>query len=77
MVIEMKIGVGQPAAVPGVDAVMIGDWAAEVERVGVGMGQVAVAGNPGRGRHTCSAGLLPIRTSRTAHAMICEKPCAL
>lgn len=34
-------------------------------------------GNPGRGRHTCSAGLLPIRTSRTAHAMICEKPSAL
>jgi alkanesulfonate monooxygenase SsuD/methylene tetrahydromethanopterin reductase-like flavin-dependent oxidoreductase (luciferase family) len=30
----MRIGVGLPAAVPGVDATTIGDWAAEAERAG-------------------------------------------
>lgn len=30
----MRIGVGLPAAVPGVDATTIGAWAAEAERAG-------------------------------------------
>jgi alkanesulfonate monooxygenase SsuD/methylene tetrahydromethanopterin reductase-like flavin-dependent oxidoreductase (luciferase family) len=31
---DMKIGIGLPAAVPGVDATTIGTWAAEAERAG-------------------------------------------
>ena len=31
---DVRIGVGLPAAVPGVDAATIGDWAAEAERAG-------------------------------------------
>jgi alkanesulfonate monooxygenase SsuD/methylene tetrahydromethanopterin reductase-like flavin-dependent oxidoreductase (luciferase family) len=31
---DMRIGVGLPAAVPGVDATTIGDWAEEAERAG-------------------------------------------
>jgi alkanesulfonate monooxygenase SsuD/methylene tetrahydromethanopterin reductase-like flavin-dependent oxidoreductase (luciferase family) len=30
----MRVGVGLPAAVPGVDATTIGEWAAEAERAG-------------------------------------------
>lgn len=32
----MRIGVGLPAAVPGLDATTIGAWAAEAERAGFG-----------------------------------------
>jgi len=31
---EMRIGIGLPAAVPGVDATTVGTWATEAERVG-------------------------------------------
>jgi alkanesulfonate monooxygenase SsuD/methylene tetrahydromethanopterin reductase-like flavin-dependent oxidoreductase (luciferase family) len=31
---EMRIGIGLPAAVPGVDATTIGAWAAQAERAG-------------------------------------------